>query len=141
MGGTSTPLGAVAKGLVAGAIGTAAMTGWQEAAARLRGASEGGSDEQGGDPWEQAPVPAQAGRRILSGVFGVDVPVDSIPALTNVMHWGYGTGWGAVYGLIAGPRPLLPRRRARLRDRSLGRLLPPARAHGPLRASVEVPAG
>jgi hypothetical protein len=101
-----TPLGAVAKGLIAGAAGTAAMTAWQEAAARLRGSSDDGGEEEGdgGDPWEEAPVPAQAGRRILSGVFGVDVPADSIPVLTNVMHWAYGTGWGAVYGLLAGTR-------------------------------------
>jgi len=25
---------------------------------------------------------------------------DLIPLLTNVMHWGYGTGWGTVYGIV-----------------------------------------
>jgi NO-binding membrane sensor protein with MHYT domain len=24
--------------------------------------------------------------------------------LTNVMHWGYGTGWGAIYGAVMGTR-------------------------------------
>jgi hypothetical protein len=94
-----TPLGAVARGLAAGAAGTAAMTAWQELAAKLNDST--GSDSKG-QRWEDAPAPAQVARRILKGVFRRDVSADRIPLLTNAMHWGYGTAWGGVYGLVQG---------------------------------------
>lgn len=91
------------RGLIAGVIGTAAMTAWQELSARLQSPANG-SSEPPPDPWQSASVPAQIGRRILSGVFGYDPPVDQIGLITNVMHWGYGTSWGALYGLARGRR-------------------------------------
>jgi hypothetical protein len=109
-----SPLGAVARGVVAGVAGTAAMTAWQDVAQRLRSA---GADEDGDgaespqDPWEQASAPAKVGRRLLEGVLHKPVPADRIGLLTNVMHWGYGTGWGALWGLVAGTAR--PRRRVR----------------------------
>ena len=102
-----TALGAVARGLLAGAVGTAAMTAWQELSSRLQspGSEEGdGGGEPPQDPWEQASAPAQVARRVIEGVFQRDAPPESIPALTHGMHWGYGTGWGAVYGLVQGSR-------------------------------------
>ena len=106
---TYTPLGAVARGLTAGVAGTAAMTGWQSLAARLRSADQADGDAgQGGapdDPWARASVPARLGRRVIEGVFEREVTPDKIGLLTNVMHWGYGTAWGAVYGLLEGSRP------------------------------------
>jgi hypothetical protein len=112
-----TPLGAVGRGLAAGIAGTGLMTVAQELAARRRAAREaagqsGGEpsgDAQPQDPWEQASTPAKVARRISVGVFEHDVPARRIGVLTHAMHWGYGTGWGAVYGLIAGTfggRPL-----------------------------------
>lgn len=103
-----TPLAAAGRGLVAGAIGTAAMTAWQEFAARLQSAAsaeEAGSDEgqqDGGDEaaWEHAPAPAQVARRIAEGVFHRRLPPRSIPAVAQAMHWAYGTGWGALYGVL-----------------------------------------
>jgi len=80
----------------------------QELAARLQ-SSGGGEGEQEGqaqpqqqDPWEQASVPAKVARPISEGVFQHEVPADRIPLLTNAMHWGYATGWGAVDGLAQG---------------------------------------
>ncbi len=103
----ATPLGAVARGVLAGATGTAAMTAWQELSSKLRSASGGGGEkggekEKGADPWESAPAPAVVAKRVLEGVFRVEVPPERISLLTNVMHWGYGTAWGAVYGLLQG---------------------------------------
>jgi hypothetical protein len=83
---------------MAGAVGTAAMTGWQELAAKLRSVGDGG-ESQPLDPWANAPAPAKVGRMILSSL-GYEVPPDQIGLLTNVMHWGYGTTWGAVYGVL-----------------------------------------
>jgi hypothetical protein len=101
-----------ARGAVAGLAGTAAMTAWQELSAELR-SSDGGPAEseppQPADPWQQAPAPAKVGRLLL-GALGYDVPDRQIGLLTNVMHWGYGTGWGTVYGALtkagARERPL-----------------------------------
>jgi hypothetical protein len=89
-------------GLVAGAAGTAAMTVWQTLLPRLR-RSNGSSDQEqtrsDDERWEQASSPAQAARVALRGV-GFDPPASWIPFLTNAMHWGYGTTWGAAYALM-----------------------------------------
>lgn len=52
-----------------------------------------------------ASAPAKLARRIIEGVFDRHVPPERIGLLTNAMHWAYGTGWGAPYGLIEGTRP------------------------------------
>ncbi len=86
-----TPIGAIARGLVAGAAGTAAMTAAQTAYLKATG---GGSSS----------TPAEAGKRISEGVFGREVSDDEMPVLNNVMHVAYGTSWGALYGIVAGSR-------------------------------------
>ena len=81
------------KGLFAGAAGTAAMTVSSTLEMKLSGraASE---------------TPAQAAEAVL------DVePKDkeSEGRFSNLVHWGYGTGWGGVRGLLAStglPGPL-----------------------------------
>ena len=103
VGSRVTPLGALARGLIAGAAGTAAMTAWQTLAAKLQSAGESeASSEPSQDPWEEASAPAKVAKRIGEGVFHEDVPADKIEFLTNAMHWSYGTTWGAGYGLVAG---------------------------------------
>lgn len=115
-----TPLGAVSRGLAAGVIGTAVMTAAQELWARLQSSQTSGDSGKGelgdddhqhgthGDPWQQASKPAHVGRRIIEGVFQKEVSPELAPALTHGMHWAYGTGWGAVYGLIQGTFPSRP---------------------------------
>jgi short subunit fatty acids transporter len=49
-------------------------------------------------------VPAQVARKVLTTVFGYEPPADKVGLITNVMHWGYGTSWGAVFGLVRGRR-------------------------------------
>lgn len=85
----TSPLGAVARGLAAGAAGTAAMTAVQTAVAKARDA-------------EASTTPAEVGRRIIEGVFQRQVPEERTEALNTAMHWGYGTSWGALYGLAQG---------------------------------------
>jgi hypothetical protein len=113
-----TPLGAVARGFVAGSIGTATMTAWQELSAKLLSSGDGGGgprvDERRRDPWERASTPAKLGRKVLEGVFDRKVGAEKIGLLTNVMHWGYGTSWGGLYGLIQGTAPGRPLRRGLL---------------------------
>lgn len=77
---------AVGKGLLAGAIGTAAMTLSSTLEMKLR-------DRAGSS------APADAAGKVL----GVK-PVDEAAAarFSTLVHWGYGTTWGAVRGLLAG---------------------------------------
>lgn len=100
-----TPLGAVGRGLLAGVVGTGAMTAWQLLSAKLQ--ASGGEPPpsppgEGRDPWEQASAPAKVAKRIGEGVFHQTIPASQIPFVTNAMHWAYGTGWASVYGLVAG---------------------------------------
>lgn len=81
------------KGLVAGAVGTAAMTvsSTLEAKARDRGSSSAPADAAGKVLGVQPRDPAGAAR------------------FSTFVHWSYGTAWGAVRGLMAaagasGPR-------------------------------------
>ena len=64
-------------------------------AAGLRRGIRGEPSEPPEDPWEDASAPAKVAKRTGEGVLHKNVPADLIPLLTNVMHWGYGTGWGA----------------------------------------------
>lgn len=95
--GPQSPLGALARGLAAGAAGTAALTGYQLLVARLRG-------QERSEPkrWKDAPAPAQVGRRILKALFDEQVTLKQAPKLAQIMHWAYGTTWGALYGLVGG---------------------------------------
>ncbi len=77
---------AAGRGLLAGAIGTAAMTLSSTLEMKLRGRA--GSS-----------APADAASKAL----GVE-PVDEAAKarFSTLVHWGYGTAWGAVRGLLAG---------------------------------------
>jgi len=97
---------AIGWGLFAGAAGTAAMTVWQELAAKLQSSDQASAEPPGSSPgpWASAPAPARVAKLIGEGVFQINVPAEKIGLLTNVMHWGTGTGWGAAYGLLAATR-------------------------------------
>jgi hypothetical protein len=76
----------VGKGLVAGFIGTAAMTISSTVEAKLRGR-------------QASSAPARATAKML----GIKSFEDDIAAarFNDLSHWGYGTGWGVVRGLLA----------------------------------------
>lgn len=95
---------ALARGLAAGVVGTAAMTAWQELSSRLQREGESPTGAAT-DPWEEAPAPAKVARRFATDVLHRDVSPQRIPLLTNVMHWATGIGWGAGYGLLYGALP------------------------------------
>lgn len=76
--------GAVGRGLLAGAIGTAAMTVSSTAEMKMRG--RGGSS-----------APSDAAGKVL----GVQPRNPAGEArFANVAHWGYGTALGAIRGLL-----------------------------------------
>jgi hypothetical protein len=76
----------IGKGLVAGAAGTAAMTISSTAEAKLRHRAF-------------STAPADATAKVL-GIAEFTSPAAK-GRFSNLSHWGYGTGWGAVRGLLA----------------------------------------
>jgi hypothetical protein len=100
-----SPLGAVARGLVAGAFGTVAMDALWFARYR-RGGGESGvaAWEFSSDvsSWDQAPAPAQVGKRLVEGLFERELPTQRVGLVNNVTHWGYGMLAGLQYGIVAG---------------------------------------
>jgi len=84
---------AIGRGLVAGLAGTAAMTISSTVEARLRGRAF-------------STAPARATAKVL-GIASFDS--DLAQARWNdLSHWGYGTGWGVLRGLL-GATGLSPR--------------------------------
>ncbi|MBV9193134.1 MAG: hypothetical protein JO168_03235 [Solirubrobacterales bacterium] len=75
----------VGKGLVAGFAGTAAMTISSTVEARLRGRT-----------------PSNAPARATAKVLGIETFEDAVAEarFNDLSHWGYGTGWGIVRGLL-----------------------------------------
>jgi hypothetical protein len=104
MGSKMTPMGAVVRGLLAGAAGTALMDGiWYARYRRDGGTSSlpGWETAAGLDSFEKAPAPAQVGRRMVEGLLQRELKPRSARLVTNVVHWGYGLAWGAAYGIVA----------------------------------------
>jgi hypothetical protein len=100
-----TPLGAVTRGLVAGAAGTAAMDVLLFARYRRgNGASDFADWElsSGLSSWDEAPAPAQVGKRLVEGLFKRELPASRAGLVNNVTHWAYGMLGGAQYGIVAG---------------------------------------
>ena len=103
-----TPLGAVARGLVAGGVGTVAMDALWFVRYRRGG---GGSDfpawefSSGVCSWDQAPAPARVGKRLVEGLFQRELSPRREPLVNNITHWGYGMLGGAQYGLVAETLP------------------------------------
>jgi hypothetical protein len=93
----STPVDGLAKaigrGLVAGFAGTAAMTVSSTLEARWRGRAS-------------STAPARATAKVL-GIASFEDPIAEA-RFNDLSHWGYGTGWGVVRGLL-GATPLPPR--------------------------------
>jgi hypothetical protein len=100
-----TPLGAVARGLLAGTLGTLAMDLFLYGRYRREGGKQGLKSwelSEGIATWEQAPAPAQVGRRLVEGLFERKLPDTRAAQFNNVTHWAYGVLSGAAYGAIAG---------------------------------------
>ncbi len=108
-----TPLGALGRGLVAGALGTAAM----DLLIYRRYRRDGGAQallewefSAGLEGWEGAAAPAQVGKRVVEGLFQVELEPRWARLANNVMHWATGLAWGAQYGLLGGSLEELPHR-------------------------------
>ena len=84
-GRIGTVADAIGKGLVAGVVGTAAMTVSSTLEARLRGRA-----------------PSSAPARATAKVLGIAEFEDDVARsrFNDLSHWGFGTSWGIVRGLI-----------------------------------------
>ena len=101
------PFRSILRGVESSAVGTLAM----DALLYRRYRSGGGKDafvpwetSDGVESWDGAPAPAQVAKRVLETVTKREVPARYARTLNNVMHWGFGLGTGAAYGLLAGTR-------------------------------------
>ena len=89
----STLATSIGKGLVAGFVGTAAMTASSTLEARLRRRAA-------------STAPARATQKVL-GIKEFEGPI-AAARFNDLSHWGYGTMWGVVRGLF-GTAGLSPR--------------------------------
>jgi hypothetical protein len=80
-----TLAGAIGRGLVAGVAGTAAMTISSTLEAKLRGRAP-------------SSAPARATAKVL-GIKEFDSEL-AHARFNDLSHWGYGTGWGVLRGLL-----------------------------------------
>jgi Protein of unknown function (DUF1440) len=102
---TLTPIGAVVRGLVAGAVGTAAMDALLFERYRSGGGDEAVAEwefSEGLSSWDDAPAPAKVGKRLVEGLFQIEIPASRVPLVNNVTHWAFGILSGAQYGIVAG---------------------------------------
>jgi hypothetical protein len=103
-----TPVGAIARGLVAGAAGTAAMDTFLFARYRRDGGDSTAKDWEssaGVTSWEDAPAPAHVGKRLVEGLFKIELLPSRARLVNNVMHWAYGILNGAQFGIVAESLP------------------------------------
>ncbi len=100
-----SPLGAVSRGLLAGAVGTLAMDLVWYRRYRKGGGTDGFLDWEfsaGTKSYEDAGAPAQVGKRVVEGLFDTELPPESAAHMNNAVHWATGLGWGALYSLGVG---------------------------------------
>ena len=99
-----TPLGAVVAGLAAGAVGTVCM----DTVRFLRQRRAGGERDflrwefAPVPTWEDAPDPGKAGRLLVEGFTSRTLPDSAAFPVSTFMHWAYGVGNAAGYGLVVG---------------------------------------
>jgi hypothetical protein len=99
-----TPLGAIGRGLIAGAVGTAAMDALLFARYRRGGGAIGFRDwefSSGVSGWDDAPAPAHVGKRLVEGLFATELPGSKARLVNNVTHWAFGVLNGIQYGIVA----------------------------------------
>jgi hypothetical protein len=104
----SSPVRRAVLGAIAGVAGTVAMDLVWYARARRDGTDARFVDWElvrDLDSWDAAPAPGKMGRKIVATLTGEDPPVDQAAAISNVMHWAYGTAWGAAYAVTSCRRP------------------------------------
>jgi hypothetical protein len=108
MGGTRepylTPLEAVAGGLLSGVVGTICLDTVQYLRNRRAGGTESPLAWEFAPvaTWDQAPDPGQVARRVIEGFTQRKLSDRWAWPISTAMHWAYGSGAAALYGILAG---------------------------------------
>jgi hypothetical protein len=99
-----TPLAAVAAGLLAGAVGTVCLDAVQYLKYRRGGGTESPLAWEFApvETWDQAPDPGQVARRVIEGFTQRKLPDRLAWPVSTAMHWSYGSGAAALYGVVVG---------------------------------------
>ena len=100
----ATTTRALGCGLLAGALGTAAMDVLLYRRYRQAGGEEGFGDwESSADvtSWEAAPAPAAVGRLAFERLAGKPLVPSRARLTNNLTHWSYGTLAGAPYAILS----------------------------------------
>ncbi len=99
-----TPLAAVVAGLLAGVVGTVSLDTVQYLRYRRKGGDESPLAWEFApvETWEKAPAPGQVAKRVVEGFTQRKLPDRWAWLTSTVMHWSYGSAWGALYGVLAG---------------------------------------
>ncbi|WP_431218794.1 hypothetical protein [Leifsonia xyli] len=103
--GAVTPVGGIVRGAAAGLVGTLAFDLWLYLQYRRNQGDEQFPDwEFSADVtgWDNAPAPAQVGRRIVDGLFEKQLPDAQAASINNIAHWAYGLSGATAYGVVAG---------------------------------------
>lgn len=92
----------LARGMVAGAVGTLAMDLVWYRRYRAGGGEDGFVDWEfatGVSSFDEASAPGQFARKVTAAI-GIDLPDQTAALATNAMHWITGIGYGAAHGLL-----------------------------------------
>jgi hypothetical protein len=99
-----TPLGALCRGLVAGAVGTGAMDVLLFSRYQRGGGELGFRDWEfsaGVKTWDDAAAPGLVGKRLFEGLFQRQLPPERARLFNNLTHWAFGIVAGGQYGIVA----------------------------------------
>jgi hypothetical protein len=111
-GNEITPLAAVVAGLLAGVAGTITMDTVRYFRYRRAGGKETALQWEFApvETWDKAPDPGQVAKRVIEGFTQRELPDRWAWLASTAAHWGTGSAWAAVYGILAGslrrPNPL-----------------------------------
>ncbi len=87
----------VTYGMIGGVVGTMAMEQIASVMYRFEKAEKRQQEEA---IRKESPYDTMA-RRIATGVLHVQLGDEDVVIFGQILHWGYGIAWGAVYGLVA----------------------------------------
>jgi hypothetical protein len=102
--GRLTPLAAVASGALAGVVGTVCLDTIHYLEYRRHGGTQDllAWEFTPVETWEQAPDPGQVARRVIEGFTQRKLANRWAWPVSTAMHWGFGAGTAALYGILAG---------------------------------------
>jgi hypothetical protein len=96
---SESPLSAAVKGTAAGLAGTVAMTAAMKYVPTLLRELGVASPEPPASAKKGEPVEQLAGK-VAEGLFDTRLDKEGKEIGGQVIHWGYGAGWGALYGIV-----------------------------------------